>query len=156
MKYAYRLMKNTMRIQFDLEDVIFPVPDETKVGLHKTKVTKGLVEYMFVFNTRAEAELSIQYERHAVSCKRLTYKERMDLMAWECKRIMQYTQIKLLKENLGIPVTTPGRHIGRYIPSERSMARIKAIADILEKHFEQMKKELAMICPDDRVRKEEE
>lgn len=156
MKYAYRLMKNTMRIQFDLEDVIFPVPDETKVGLHKTKVTKGLVEYMFVFNTRAEAELSIQYERHAMSCRRLTYKERLDLMGWDCKRINKLTKLGDLKENIGISIATPGKQVGRYLPGERYMARVKAIADILEKHFDQIRKEVALICPDDRPKKEQE
>ena len=155
MKYAYRLMKDTFRIQYELQDAIFPVSDDMDIGMHRQLITKGLMEYIFVFRTKGEAEASIKYERYACSCRKLTYQERLDLMEWECKRIRKLTQLNTVEDVLGIHITTPGRQVGRYIPGERYMARIHAVADILERHFDAMRKELAPIIPDDRLRKED-
>lgn len=160
MKYAYRLLKDTRTKKFELHDVIFPVSDDLANGLHKDNSRIGVADYMYVFEKKEQAELSLKYERYAESCKKLTDKEKINLMNWEIKRITKYVPVNHFFDEFGIKITAPNRHTRRipnsgYVPpAERYLARAHAIADRIEEHFRQIRTEIPLIVPTDRPPKE--
>lgn len=154
MKYAYRLIRDTTdrnnKTAYTLIDEIFPVPDAMRTGLHKEKGDHYL-EITFVFNRKEDAERSIEYERYAESIKDLPAEERRNLHIFDYNRINRYITFSRLEEVTGVRFQEKRYGGERFMPSQRYVARYHAVADIIEKHMDAIKKECsAGIVPEDR------
>jgi len=149
MKYAYRLYKEKQRSpDLILEDEIFPVPDETPLGVTKSRGSEIMV-YTVVFKTKEEAERSIVYERYAERLNKLSVEDRRKLLEWDYKRMEKFTAFKCIPELTGVKPAPITIVMNRFKPSARYCARYHALVDTVEKHAEMIKKEVATLLPDE-------